>query len=163
MRTKSWTPLASGLEVRMYSDEDRQAILELLRESGMPPGRFARESGLASETALRGWLSGSPHVGWHPPYTVAQRAEAARRALAGEDPAAVAAGLGCHPETVRGWARAARREGAVSLASRRDLEVAPPPPADPADLEALRAENRALRLELARAEAVLDVLNVDVQ
>ena len=142
----------------MYSDEDRQAILELLRESGMPPGRFARESGLASETALRGWLSGSPRVGWHPPYTVAQRAEAARRALAGEDPAAVAAGLGCHPETVRGWARAARREGAVSLASRRDLEVAPPPPADPADLEALRAENRALRLELARAEAVLDVL-----
>ncbi len=66
----------------MYSDEDRQAILELLRESGMPPGRFARESGLASETALRGWLSGSPRVGWHPPYTVAQRAEAARRALA---------------------------------------------------------------------------------
>ena len=127
VRTKSWTPLASGLEVRMYSDEDRQAILELLRESGMPPGRFARESGLASETALRGWLSGSPRVGWHPPYTVAQRAEAARRALAGEDPAAVAAGLGCHPETVRGWARAARREGAVSLASRRDLEVAPPP------------------------------------
>ena len=57
MRTKSWTPLASGLEARMYSDEDRQAILELLRESGMPPGRFARESGLASETALRGWLS----------------------------------------------------------------------------------------------------------
>lgn len=141
----------------MYSSDERDAILGLWRESGQPAHRFARESGLASAESIRRWASGSLGVGWHAPYTLAQRADAARRALAGEDPAEVAASIGCHPETVRGWARAAGREGEVSLANGRGAPRVPPP-ADPGDLEALRAENRALRLELARAEAVLDVL-----
>lgn len=141
----------------MYSSDERDVILGLWRESGQPVHRFARESGLASAESIRRWASGDLGVGWHAPYTLAQRADAARRALAGEDPAEVAASIGCHPETVRGWARAAGREGEVSLANGRGAPRVPPP-ADPGDLEALRAENRALRLELARAEAVLDVL-----
>lgn len=95
----------------MYSSDERDAILGLWRESGQPVHRFARESGLASAESIRRWASGSLGVGWHAPHTLAQRADAARRALAGEDPAEVAASIGCHPETVRGWARAAGRGG----------------------------------------------------
>lgn len=141
----------------MCSSDERDAILGPRRESGQPAHRFARESGLASAESTRRWASGSLGVGWHAPHTLEQRADAARRALAGEDPAEAAASIGCHPETVRGWARAAGREGEVSLANGRGAPRVPPP-ADPGDPGALRAENRALRLELARAEAVLDVL-----
>lgn len=142
----------------MYSREDRDAIIALCRESGLPLARFARESGLASRESMRLWMLGDEPRGWHPPYTMAERAGAARRVLAGEDPAEVAASLGCRPATVRGWARAERMEGAMALAQRADLDAAPVPRADPDDLEALREENAALRLELARARAVLDVL-----
>ena len=95
-------------------------------------------------------------------YTLECKTNAARRALEGEPLARVARDAGCTPTSVYQWMRRYRSEGILGLMDRRNAPMpAEPMPAAGDDVEELRRQVEALRLENAVMRETINVLKAD--
>ena len=149
----------------MFSDEDRRRAVDLYFTQGMTIRKVVARLGYPSEGALANWVRSDPRYerAGKRSYTLECKVRAARRALAGESPTAVARDVGCRATSVCQWARLYESEGTLGLMSARNA----PTPATPGDgMEAcgedeLRARLEALRLENAVLRETIKVLKVD--
>ena len=149
----------------MFSDEDRRRAVDLYFTQGMTIRKVVARLGYPSEGALVNWVRSDPRYerAGKRSYTLECKVRAARRALAGESPTAVARDVGCRATSVCQWARLYESEGTLGLMSARNA----PTPATPGDgMEAcgedeLRARLEALRLENAVLRETIKVLKVD--
>jgi transposase-like protein len=122
------------------------------------------ELGYPSEGALVKWVREDPRYtgACRRSYTLECKTNAARRALGGEPLARVARDAGCTPTSVYQWMRRYRSEGILGLMNRRNAPMpAGPVPAAGDDVEGLRRQVEALRLENAVMRETIDVLKAD--
>lgn len=95
-------------------------------------------------------------------YTLECKTNAARRALEGEPLARVARDAGCTPTSVYQWMRRCRSEGIPGLTDGRNAPMpAGPVPRAGDDVEELRRQVEALRLENAVMRETINVLKAD--
>ncbi|EKE50632.1 transposase [Bifidobacterium bifidum LMG 13195] len=89
----------SGLESVVFSDEDRRRAVDLYFTQGMTIRKVVARLGYPSEGALVNWVRSDPRYerAGKRSYTLECKVRAARRALAGESPTAVARDVDAGP------------------------------------------------------------------
>ncbi|MBT1167319.1 IS3 family transposase [Bifidobacterium simiarum] len=161
----------------MYSVGLRRMVVDLFHEDGVSRSRIAEfvEGELGDEAPSRGtmreWIRMDPRHGpagrQGTSYTLEARLGAVRMFLRTGDARKAAGSVGCTVQSVYAWARRYREEGGMGLATGRD-DVKPPAPGvadgdarDAGDVEALRRQVEALRLENAVMRETIRVLKAD--
>lgn len=148
----------------MFSMEDRRRAVDLYFTQGMTIRKVVAELGYPSEGALAKWVRGDPRFtgACRRSYTLECKTNAARRALGGESLAVVARDVGCTPTSVYQWMRRYQSEGILGLMDARNVPMpAGPVPAAGDDVEELRRQVEALRLENAVMRETIRVLKAD--
>jgi len=148
----------------MFSMEDRRRAVDLYFTGGMIIRKVVAELGYPSEGAVVKWVREDPRYTGEcrRSYALECKTNAARRALGGESLARVARDAGCAPTSVYQWMRRYRSEGILGLMDRRNAPApAGPVPAAGDDVEELRRQVEALRLENAVMRETINVLRAD--
>ncbi|MBW3090037.1 IS3 family transposase [Bifidobacterium miconisargentati] len=155
----------------MESGGVRARALELYFGDGLTLRAISALPGMPTKSTVGRWvvadprhIRGSRHGGRRSSYTLETKLRAVRMFLREGRAESVAASVGCSPVLVYAWARRYREEGGVGLATmRRGDVVLPevPAPGPGADVEALRRQVEALRLENAVMRETIRVLKAD--
>ena len=148
----------------MFSMEDRRRAVDLYFTEGMTARKVVAKLGYPSEGALAKWVREDPRYtgACRRSYTLECKTNAARRALEGEPLARVARDAGCTPTSVYQWMRRYRSEGILGLMNGRNAPMpAEPMPTAGDDVEELRRQVEALRLENAVMREVVEVTEKD--
>ena len=161
--------LASGLESVMYSQEMRSHVLDLHFVDGLSVRAIARMDGMPVRATIDAWVRADSRYqppspgGYGASYTLETRLGAARALLRGGDARAVAAAVGCTTSSVYAWARRYREEGGAAMATGRRGDARPdvPPAEGCSDVDELRRQVEALRLENAVMRETIRVLKAD--
>ena len=162
---------ASGLEFVMESRGVRARVLELYFDGGLSVRAIGALPGMPAKSTVGRWIVADPrhvpgarHGGRGPSYTLEARLGAVRMFLRTGDAKAAAAAAGCSLSRVYAWARMYRGEGGVGLVSAGHGDAAAPSVPAPGpgdDVDGLRRQVEALRLENAVMRETIRVLKAD--
>lgn len=154
----------SGLEVRVFSVEERRRAVDLYFSPGMTIRKVITEMGWPSEGGLGKWIRADPRYrgSGRSSYTLEAKLRAVRMVEDGESLESVACGMGCTASSVHAWKRRYDREGALGLMDGRNKEPEVAAERETGDdVSVLRGEVNRLRMENSVLRETMRILKDD--